>query len=75
MQIGDKVEIVTIPADLPENDLETRSLFQACIGRIFPIVGFQDHLLELEVGEVLGRESYMHSIWIEPEHVRLITGH
>jgi len=74
MQIGDEVEIVTIPADLPKDNLETRSLFEKCIGRTFPIVGFQDHLLELEVGEVLGEEPYMHSIWIEPEHVKL-TNH
>lgn len=71
MQVGDKVEIVTIPDDLPENDLKTRSLFKACVGRTFRIVGFQDHLLELEVGEVLGQEAFVHSIWIEPEHVRL----
>lgn len=73
MQIGDKVEIVTIPADLPENDLKTRSLFKACVGRTFPIVGVQGHLLELEVGQVLGQEACMHSIWIEPEHVRLAS--
>jgi len=70
MQIGDKVEIITIP-DPPENDLKTRSLFKACIGRIFPIVGFHDRLLALEVGDVLGEKPCMHSIWIEPEHVRL----
>lgn len=71
MQIGDKVEIVTLPADLPEGDLRTKSLFEACVGRIFLIVGFQAHLLELEVGEALGEEPYIHSIWIEPEHVKL----
>jgi hypothetical protein len=71
MQIGDKVEIAMIPAALPEGDLRTRSLFEVCGGRIFPIVGFQAHLLEVEVGEVLGGAPYMHSIWIEPEHVKL----
>ncbi|HTW30810.1 MAG TPA: hypothetical protein VMD76_03975 [Candidatus Sulfotelmatobacter sp.] len=43
-----------------------------CIGRIFPIAGFQGNFIELEVGEVLGREACMESIWIEPEHVELV---
>lgn len=73
MEIGNKVEVVSVSRDLPENDLETKSLFQSCIGRVFPIVGFQGHLLELEVGEVLGEQPYMQSIWIEPEHVRLVN--
>ncbi len=70
MQIGDKVEVVTTPADLPDGDLQTRHLFEKCVGRVFPIVGFQGDLLELEVGEVVGEHRYMHSIWIEPEHVK-----
>ena len=71
MQIGDKVEVVAIPEDLPDGHLQTRHLFEKCVGRVFPIVGFQGDLLELEVGEVVGEESYMHSIWIESEHVKL----
>lgn len=70
MQIGDKVEVVTIPPDLPEDNLETRTLFESCVGRIFPIVGFRGELLELEVGEVFGERPYIHSTWIEPAHVR-----
>ena len=71
MQIGDRVEVVAIPADLPHGAPQTRHLFEKCIGRVFPIVGFQGDLLELEVGEVAGEQPYMHSIWIEPEHVKL----
>jgi hypothetical protein len=72
MKIGDKVRIVTIPPDLPEGEIHTRSLFEMCIGKIFPIVGFQGHLLELEVGEVRGELPTMESIWIEPEHVEIV---
>lgn len=71
MKIGDKIEIVSIPEVLPDDDLRTRPLLERCVGRVFPIVGFHGELLELEVGEVLGEPSYMHSIWIEPEHVEL----
>jgi hypothetical protein len=69
MKIGDKVRIVTIPPDLPEEDFHTKSLFEMCIGKVFPIAGFQGHLLELEVGAVRGLMASMDSIWIEPEHV------
>ena len=70
MEIGDKVEVVAVRADLPDGDLQTCHLFENCVGRVFPIVGFQGHLLELEVGEVVGEQPYMHSIWIEREHVK-----
>jgi len=73
MKIGDRVRILTIPPDLPEGEIQTKSLFEMCLGKIFPIVGFQGHLLELEVGEVKGVAPVMESIWIEPEHVELIT--
>jgi len=53
--------------------MNTGSLFELCVGRVFPIVGFQGDLVELEVGEVLGKDPCMVSIWIEPEHIE-VTG-
>lgn len=73
MKVGDRVRILTIPADLPEGEMRTRSLFEMCIGRIFPIVGFQGSLIELEVDKVPGREPFMDSIWIEPEHIEIVA--
>ena len=73
MKIGDLVRVVAVPPGLPEGELATKSLFQSCVGRIFPIIGFQGHLLELEVGEALGKQACMDSICIEPEHIELIT--
>jgi hypothetical protein len=69
MKIGDRVEVVAIPEGLPET-MGTRALFQSCIGRVFPIVGLKEHLVELQVGELVGQPSYMHSIWIERDYVR-----
>ena len=71
MQIGDKVEAVSIPTDLPQGELQTRSLFEKCLGRVFSIVGFQGDLLELEVGAAVGEVPCMQSIWIERKHVKL----
>jgi len=78
MKTGDKVRVVRIPAELSDNELGTKEVFQRCVGRIFPIVNVkvleetQQRLLELEVGEVVGEPAYMHSIWIEPEFVELV---
>ena len=73
MKIGDKVRVIRIPPGLPEGKIATKSLFGSCVGRTFPIVGFQGHLLELAVGEILGKKPYMDSIWIEPEHVEVVA--
>jgi hypothetical protein len=49
----------------------TQALFEACVDRVFSVVGIDNGLLELHVGEVVGEESYMQSIWIEPSCVLL----
>lgn len=72
MKIGDEVRIAKIPPKLPDNELDTKRLFELCLGRVFPIVGFQDKLIELHVGGVVGEPDYLHSIWIEPEFVELV---
>jgi hypothetical protein len=73
MKIGDKVRILTLPPDLQEGELKTRPLFKLCVGRTFSIVGLQGNLLELEVGEVLGKAPYMDSIWIGRKHVDIVA--
>jgi hypothetical protein len=73
LKIGDKVRVVRVPPVLPPgNELNTRSLFEACVGRVFPVFAFNGDLLELEVGEVLGKSPCMDSIWIEPEFVEIV---
>jgi len=72
MKIGDRVEVVAVPESLPSGR-GTQALFEACVGRVFPVVGIENGLLELEVGEAVGEESFMHSIWIEPECVVCIV--
>lgn len=72
MKAGDQIRIIGVPPDLPDDDLGTKRLFELCLGRVFPIAGFNGELLELDVGEVLGEPSYMHTIYIEPEFVEAI---
>ena len=75
MKIGDHITVKAVPKGL---EGETKTLFELCVGRTFPIVGIValpemgGELFELHVGEVLGQPDYIHSIWIEKE---LTTNH
>ncbi len=77
MKIGDKVRVIGIPGGLPDNDMQTKRIFELCLGRILPIEdikqveGLPYPLIELLVGDVVGEPAHMHSIWIEPEFVEL----
>jgi hypothetical protein len=72
LKVGDRVRLIQVPPSLPQGEMNTRSLFEVCVGRTFPIVGFNGDLMELEVGEVLGKDPCMDSIWIEPQFVELV---
>jgi hypothetical protein len=74
LKVGDKVRVIQVPPVPPKDGrLNTESLFELCVGRVFPIVGFNDAgWLELEVGEVLDKDPCMDSIWIEPEFVEIV---
>ncbi len=63
-----KVRVIAIPPWLPDDDLQTRTVFEKCLGQTFEVVGEKGDLLELEVGAVMGVEPYIHSIWIEESY-------
>jgi hypothetical protein len=76
MKVGDKIRIVKLPKGLVDGEkLQTKSLFELCLGRVFPIRGIVPvvetggQLLELHVGKLLGEPTFAHSIWIESELV------
>jgi hypothetical protein len=76
VNVGDRVRVVSVPPNLPEDSqLQTRSLFERCVGKVFVIVstkrqpGMTHDLIELEVGALTGLEPAMESIWIESEHL------
>jgi hypothetical protein len=79
MKVGAKIRIVKLPEGLVDDErLQTKSLFELCLGRVFPIKGIVPvvetggELLELHVGKVLGKSAFVHSIWIESELVELV---
>jgi len=79
MEVGDRVKLVGMPPALPEDaEFKTRSLFEKCLGKTFIVAGFQNveglsyALVQLDVGDVLGEASYMHSIFVEPECLQVV---
>jgi len=74
MKIGDRVRIVGIPKGLKDDrELKTKTVFTKCLGKVFKVEGFQHELVELNVGRVLNKPSYMETIWIEPEFLEVVT--
>jgi predicted short-subunit dehydrogenase-like oxidoreductase (DUF2520 family) len=67
VEIGDRVRLTEVPYAVKEARSETRTIFKRCVGKVFPVAGFEKGLIELEVGEVAGSFPAAHSIWVEPE--------
>jgi hypothetical protein len=54
MKIGDKVRVVKVPDGVPPDNAQLITLFRGCVGKTFPIIKFDDGLVELHVGEAFG---------------------
>gem|GEM_PF-4427580 len=57
LKVGDIVRVVGIPPKLPDDEFNTTELFQLCLGKTFPIRGFQGPLIQLDVGELRGEPA------------------
>jgi hypothetical protein len=78
VKIGDEVRLVEIPKDVHDDEqLQTRTLFEKCLGRTFVVQGLETvdglpyPLVQLDVGHILGKASYLETIWVEPEYLEL----
>jgi hypothetical protein len=72
MKVGDIVKVLKAPDDLPKDNKQLQTLFRGCVGKTFPIVAFDDDLIELHVGEAFGKPAAHHQIWLEPSHLKLV---
>lgn len=79
MKAGDKVKLIGIPPGLKdEDDLPTLTLFEKCLGRSFVVSGMETveglphPLAKLDVGHMLGKQAWEHSIWVEPEYLQVV---
>ena len=75
---GEKVKVIGIPPDVRDDEqLQTRTLFTKCLGRVFPVTEVEEAedlpepLVRLEVGHVVGEKRYMHTIWVERKYLEL----
>lgn len=78
LKIGDKIRVTGIPPDVladryDEEELKTRTVFERCLGRVFPIESFDDNRVEILVGKVMGRPAYEHTIYLEPDFVEFVV--
>jgi hypothetical protein len=80
VKAGDIVTLVGVPPHLRDRgELQTHRLFVKCLGKKFRIVriehveGLAHPLARLDVGHVLGEESWKHTIWVEPEYLQIET--
>jgi hypothetical protein len=72
VKAGDKVKCVGIPPKVHDNDgLQTRSLFETCVGKVFRVEGLDHSLARLDVGHVVWKKPWEHTIWVEPEFLEL----
>ena len=78
MQVGDSVKLIGVPPDLRDDeDLQTKTLFEKCLGRTFVVKaidvidGLPHPMVELHVGHVEGGDDFEQSIWVEPIYLEL----
>jgi hypothetical protein len=78
MKAGDTAKLIRIPPNLRDDEvLQTRSLFEKCLGQSFVIAAVESFegvpfpLARIDVGHVIGKEPWEHSIWVEREHLEM----
>jgi hypothetical protein len=75
MKAGDTVKLIAIPPNLHDDEeLQTRTLFERCLGRSFVISAVESFdgvpfpVARIDVGQVIGKELWEHTIWVEREY-------
>ncbi len=64
MKEGDLTRVIKVPDSVRESEeLKTHSTLEHCVGRVFPIIGFQEGLIQIDVGELSVRHACRESIF------------
>ncbi len=78
MKAGDTAKLIGIPPNVREDDqLQTRTLFEKCLGQSFVIAAVESFdgvpfpIARIDVGHVAGKEPWEHTIWVEEEFLEL----
>lgn len=70
VRAGDRALLIKIPDDIIDTNLI--KLFEQCVGHVFPVGDVTNILIDLEIGELFGRKSYMESIYVEPDCIEVV---
>jgi len=80
MKTGDRVKLVGIPPDVRDkDDTQTRTLFEKCLGQSFVVADLESFdavpfpLAKLDVGHVVGKQPWEHTILVELEYLQVET--
>jgi hypothetical protein len=78
MKPGDTAKLIGIPPNVRDDEeLQTRTLFEKCLGQSFVIAavesfeGVRFPLARIDVGHVIGKDPWEHTIWVEREYLEL----
>ena len=78
MKPGDTAKLVGIPPNVRDDkELPTRTLFEKCLVQSFVIAAVESFegvpfpLARIDIGHVVGKEPWEHTIWVEPEYLEL----
>jgi hypothetical protein len=78
MKPGDTAKLIGIPPNVRDDaELQTRTLFEKCLGQSFVIAAVESFdgvpfpLARIDVGHVIGKEPWEHTIWVEREYLEL----
>ena len=77
MKSRDTVKIIGIPPNVLDDELQTRTLFEKCLGHSFVIAAVESidgvpfPLARIDVGHVVGKAPCEHTIWVEREYLEL----
>ena len=74
MKAGDRVRVLKVPPGVTDDEeFLTRTIVERAVGKTFPVVEVNPSgWIGLELGEMVGKESYKETIWIEPDCVELV---
>jgi hypothetical protein len=78
MKAGDIAKLIGIPPNVcDDEELQTRTLCEKCLGQSFVITAVESFegvpfpLARIDVGHVVGKEPWEHTIWVEQKYLEL----
>ena len=73
LRVADRVRVIGFhPGIRDDGEFGTKTILKKAVGCVFPVVGFHKDWIELALGELVGKECWEETIWLEPEFVEIV---